>query len=287
MTNKHEKYLCPQGRMQELMKYALGYQFYISKQEKPDTTPNFRSLLNDLVTPKQTAKFNSQYLKEFTFSFSKKFTSNINYEDNICDDSLEREKTIGRDGKKLIASKWDYQDDEDDYVAQTIDLDERKENTHFFSTMKTKFGRSRVSKADTMRGVSYKDDGKIDVCASIDFMNKNIDDPKDSTPVNKGYAKRRDSGVSVQSMMRLQSYRSIQHEPSRHEKSDIITKSNYSALKSQIDRFSSPKFEVGGVHQVLTMKKNNSEEKKTTGRNFKFGDKSQLNTKSVLDYDES
>ena len=68
---KHEKYLCPQGRMQDLMKYALGYQFYISKQEKPDTTPNFRSLLNDLVTSKQTAKFNSQHLNEFTFSFSK------------------------------------------------------------------------------------------------------------------------------------------------------------------------------------------------------------------------
>lgn len=273
--------------MQELMKYALGYQIYISKQETPDTTPSFRSLLNDLVTPKQTAKFNSQYLKEFTFSFSKKFTSNISNEDMIWDDSLEREKTLGRDIKKFNPSKWDDQDDEDEYIAQTIDLDERKDNTQFFSTMKTKFGKSRASKADTMRGVSYKDDGKIDVWASIDFMSKNYNDHKDSTPVNKDYVKRRDSGVSVQSMMRLQSYRSIQHEPSHHEKSDIVTKSNYSALKSQIDRFSSPKFEVGSVYQGLTMKKNNSEEKKATGRNFKFGEKSQLNTRSVLDYDES
>lgn len=255
--------------MFELMKYSLNYQFYISKQEQPDEAPKYCSLLTDLVPIQHTQKFNSKHLKDYSFSFSKKYVSNVFSDGPISEDSLTNEKTF-KDFRNAGKSFW--KEDDDDYVAQTIDLDERKDDKEheFFSTAKLKQNRTRLSKAETMMGTSFK----------------RAEKGKDTSPVSRLMTQRRDSGISSQSMMRLQSYRSIQHEPSHQEKSEAVRQANYSALKSQIDRFSN-KFECASVSQVLTMKRNNSEEPEVPGRNFKIGEKSQFNTKSMIDYDES
>lgn len=143
-----------------------------------------------------------------------------------------------------------------------------------------------------MSGVSYKDNGKIDVINSIDFFHKSPSDFDKRTNL-KLFSKRRDSGISTQSMMRLQSYRSIQHEPSNKEKSCNINKSNYSALKSQIDRFSSPKLDFAELSGA-TFKRNNSEEKLEQNEEIdqlekteNFEEKSQFYGKLKTDYDET
>jgi len=190
-------------------------------------------------------------------------------------------------------TSWKDDDDEEELVAQTIDLDERKENNdnQFFSTYKlknpTNKSRFTAPAVESSSGVSYKNDGKIDVEASIDFFSKNMTDLDKNLATNK-LGKRRDSGMSSQSMMRLQSYRSIQHEPSRQEQFDMISRSNYSALKSQIDRFTSPKYERAATSN-MTMKRNNSEErlKQEYDRHENQEERSQFYVKSAIDYDET
>lgn len=286
----NEKYLCPSGRMLELMKYALSYQFYITQQEDSSSKPKYCSLLKDIVTQKQAKVFSSKHLKEFTLSFSKKYNSSIFNEDPISEDSLEKEKQTSKVSRFNNPAYWNNDDEE--YVAQTIDLDERKDNTErgFFSTYKFRDkSKNQFQKSDTVRGVLYKHDGKIDVEASIDFLNKGKEELEKS-PISKGFANRRDSGITSQSMMRLQSYRSIQHEPSNQEQSDAVSRSNYSALKSQIDRFTSPKLDEGNATTGPVMKRNNSEEeqsKDASGRYSRFGERSQFHPKSVADYDET
>ena len=134
---KDEKYLWPSGRMLELMKYALSHQYYISQQENEDSKPKYCSLLKDLVEQKTCEKFNSQHLKEFSLSFSKKCASNISSNYQISEDSLEREKYTERANRFNSPRYWKINED-DDYVAHTIDLDERKENIErgFYSDQK-------------------------------------------------------------------------------------------------------------------------------------------------------
>ena len=102
-------------------------------------------------------------------------------------------------------------------------------------------------KSDTVKGVLYRNNGKIDVRASIDFLSKNNQEESERSPIwkqawapaGRNSALGKDSEVTTKSLLRLGSYRSIQHEPSDKKQHDYVSKSNFSALKSQREQFSS------------------------------------------------
>lgn len=105
--------------------------------------------MKDLVPQKTQKKFNSQHLSGFSLSFSKKYTANIFNEEPVSEDSLGGEKLTTKNTRFNYPSAWN--DDEEEYAAQTIDLDERKEDDSerpFFSTQKFKdpISRSRAPK---------------------------------------------------------------------------------------------------------------------------------------------
>jgi len=80
---KDEICKCPPGRMLELMKYAVNYQLYLSKQENSSPSEMFRSVLKDVVPQEVHKDFSSQHLSDFTLSFSKKLPSNIFNDDPV------------------------------------------------------------------------------------------------------------------------------------------------------------------------------------------------------------
>jgi len=190
-------------------------------------------------------------------------------------------------------SFWRNNDD-DDYVAQTIDLDERKENTErgFMSEYKYKEKSPyNYQKADTVRGIPMRNDGKVDIKASIDFINVNRREDSEKSPMSRNSVYRRDSGITTHSINRLNTYRSINHEPSVKKSTNAISRSNYSALKSHKERFSSQRLEDGHYSSSnLTMKRHNSDVDQSvsqTSKMMKYGERSELNVKSVMDYDET
>jgi hypothetical protein len=284
MKNKDQVNMCSSNRLCDLVKHSLNFQVLVNKvDDENKTIPKHITLLKDMMSQSVQKKFVSEHLSGYSYSFSKKLAIDKNY-GNIMDDSLEKDQTA----REINSKPYPYNyDEEEEFVAQTIDLDQRD----FYSTqkLKNKNLRSRVNKADTIRGVSYKHDGKIDVGASIDMFSKNINDVT-KTPKSK-FGDRRNSGVSTSSVMRLESYRSIQHEPSHQEKSEYAYKSNYSVLKNHKERFSSPKPERGDDNSVNEMtfpsQINDKIKNMVTGRNTDFDDKSQMNSRSVLDLDES
>lgn len=226
---KEHKTLCPNNRLLDLVKYALNFQVHLSNEDDNMTIPRNISLLKDVVDAKVIKKFTAQKLDGQVITFPKKLNLQ-KMNDIFMEDSLEKGKATMREwGGK---GPYDYEEEPE---AQTIDLDQRD----FYSTakLKNKNLRSRINKVDTIRGVSYKHDGKIDVGASIDVFSKNLNDLQKS-PFAKD-AKRRNSGISTQSMMRLESYRSIQHEPSVISKSELASQANKGRFSSPIQKLQS------------------------------------------------
>lgn len=89
-------------------------------------------------------------------------------------------------------------------------------------------------------------------------------------------------------MHRLASYRSIQHEPSNKKQYDYVSKSNYSALKSQKDRFTPS--QCDSTSQVeggdLTMKRFDSDAGQSSSSHVMRHNRSEYRAYSARDTDE-
>ena len=274
MKRRIKNSLCPNNRLLDLMKHAMNYQVYINKEDNSKTIPKNLSLLKDIVETKTYKKFSFEHLDNCNISFCKNNGSVMH--GHINNDASEIFKMTERLCDRP-SFPYDY---EEDPAAQTIDLDQRRQ---LYSTIKFKHSNSRMNKAETtLSGVSFKQNGKIDVRESIEII--------DRTPISK-FDQRRDSRLTTSGMNRYESYRSIQHEPSNKKQFDHASKSTYTIMNKQKERFSSPKPERKDDTENEEIYIPHAAVKpaliKSVSRNTGFEGRSQHHTRSVIDYEEN